>query len=63
MVPNQRVELAHVQADALRAKLAGEIVWKAMALVVGSRLWLGGVVSNKRDEMLINSPLRHRRHQ
>src|SRR5262245_22434976 len=47
-------ELGQVQADELRVRSAGGVVWMAMAMVVSSRLWLGGVVSVKRDRGLID---------
>lgn len=46
-------DLGQVQADELRVKLVGGIVWLAMALQVGTRLWLGGVVSASRDTHLV----------
>jgi transposase-like protein len=46
-------ELEHVQADEIRVKAQGKVVWLAMAIMVGTRLWLGGVVAEKRDEHLI----------
>lgn len=45
-------ELGQVQADEIRVKRQGGIVWLALALAVPSRLWLGGVVSSQRDEAL-----------
>jgi transposase-like protein len=47
-------ELGMVQADEIRLKLQGAIVWMAMAIVVGPQLWLGGVVSRHRDRALIH---------
>lgn len=44
--------LAHVQADELRIKKQGGVVWIAMALAVASRLWLGAVVQVGRDGRL-----------
>jgi transposase-like protein len=52
-----RVELGQVQADELRVRLVGGVVWVATALAVGSRLWLGGVVSAHRDRSLIRAVL------
>jgi hypothetical protein len=49
VVQQQRVDLQHVQADALWVKLVGRRVWLAMALAVPFRLWLGGVISPHRD--------------
>ena len=37
------VELGQVQADELRVRVVGGVLWLAMALAVPSRLWLGGV--------------------
>jgi transposase-like protein len=42
-----------VQADELRVKLQGQVVWLAMALAVSSRLWLGAVVGASRDRHLL----------
>jgi transposase-like protein len=38
-------DLGHVQADELRVKAQGSIVWLAMAIMVPTRLWLGGAIS------------------
>src|SRR4051812_17582772 len=48
-----RVELGHVQADELFVKAVARRPWMAMAMAVPSRLWLGGVVSERRDLSLI----------
>jgi transposase-like protein/IS1 family transposase len=45
--------LGQVQADELRVKMQGAIVWMAMAVMVTTRLWLGGEVSPHRDLSLI----------
>src|SRR6266567_1741526 len=42
-----------VQADELRVKKQGGIVWMALAMMVKTRLWLGGEVSEQRDMSLI----------
>jgi transposase-like protein len=52
-VLNGQVELGHVQADELYVKTVAGRVWMAMAMAVPSRLWLGGVISPKRDLALI----------
>lgn len=44
--------LGHVQADELRIKKQGGVVWIALALAVTSRLWLGAVVQVSRDGVL-----------
>src|SRR2546427_4398259 len=46
-------DLGHVQADELRVKKQGGTVWMAMAMMVKTRLWLGGEVSEHRDMTLI----------
>ena len=48
-------DLGQVQADELRVKCQGGIVWMAMALQVTTRLWLGGVVRASRDHHLVTS--------
>src|SRR3954451_24264638 len=48
-----QVELGHVQADELFVKSVAQRLWMAMAMAVPSRLWLGGVVSVRRDLTLI----------
>jgi transposase-like protein len=46
-------DLEQVQADELRVKKQGGIVWMALAMMVKTRLWLGGEVSEQRDMPLI----------
>jgi transposase-like protein len=53
IVEQGAVDLQHVQADELWVKLVGQRLWLAMAMAVPSRLWLGGVISAKRDKALL----------
>jgi transposase-like protein/IS1 family transposase len=46
-------DLGQVQADELRVKKQGGIVWMALAVMVRTRLWLAGEVSEHRDMALI----------
>jgi transposase-like protein/IS1 family transposase len=46
-------DLGQVQADEIRVKTQGNIVWMALAMMVKTRLWLGGEVSEQRDMPLI----------
>jgi transposase-like protein/IS1 family transposase len=46
-------DLGQVQADELRIKKQGGIVWMALAMMVKPRVWLGGEVSAQRDMTLI----------
>jgi transposase-like protein len=48
-------DLGQVQADEIRVKMQGLIVWMAMAIQVQTRLWLGGVVSQHRDRHLMRA--------
>ena len=49
------LNLQQVQADEMRIKLqGGKVLWVAMAIMVGTRLWLGAVVSAQRDSRLIS---------
>jgi len=50
-------DVGHVQADALRVKTPGGIVWMALSLLVKTRWWLAGEVSVHRDRRLIRGLL------
>jgi transposase-like protein len=54
-VQQGRVAEEPIQADELWAKMVGRKVWMAMAMAVTSRLWLGGVISRRRDGRLITA--------
>src|SRR5712692_9061962 len=45
--------LGQVQADEIRVKQQGKISWMALAITVGTRLWLAGEVSEQRDLGLV----------
>lgn len=57
-VVQAQLDLQHVQADEIRAKGCRMIPWMAMAMMVSTRLWLGGVVSLRRDRDLADQLLR-----
>jgi len=61
-VEAQPRDLQQVQADEIRAKLQKTVVWIAMAVMVPTRLWLGGVVSVRRDVNLIEALANQIRH-
>jgi transposase-like protein/IS1 family transposase len=46
-------DLGQVQADEIRVKTQGHIVWMALAMMVRTRLWLAGEISGQRDMPLI----------
>src|SRR5690349_14925962 len=52
LVLQKELDLEHVQADEIRVKGCKKIPWIAMAEMVTTRLWLGGVVSLTRDRHL-----------
>jgi transposase-like protein len=54
-VENSQQDLQQVQADEIKVKIQKGIYWMAMAMAVPTRLWLGGVVSCKRDLALIGA--------
>ena len=51
-------DLGQVQADELWVKLQGRTVWRAMAVQVATRRWLGGVVSAQRERGRIGTLVR-----
>jgi transposase-like protein len=52
------VEARQVQADELRVRVRGGAVWAAVALDMGSRLWLATTVAQRRDGLLVHLLLR-----
>jgi len=56
-VMQAKLNLEHVQADEIRVKGHQVIPWMAMAIMVSTRLWLGGVVSERRDRKLADQCL------
>jgi transposase-like protein/IS1 family transposase len=52
MMSQQQLDLQQVQADEIRVKMQRKVLWMGMALMVSTRLWLGGVVSERRDMSL-----------
>lgn len=54
LVVQAQLELQHVQADEIYVKGHKFRAWMAMAIMVSTRLWLGGVVQQKRERALAN---------
>jgi IS1 family transposase len=52
LVPQGQLDAQHVQIDEIRVKGSRMIAWMGMALMIPTRLWLGGVVSVQRDRSL-----------
>ncbi len=57
IVEQGQLDLIHVQADEIRVKARGMVVWMGLAMMVSTRLWLGGVVSRTRDTSLADQLL------
>jgi len=55
LVESRPLDLQHVQADEIKVKTQKGTFWMALALMVSTRLWLGGVVSPQRDLDLIQA--------
>jgi transposase-like protein len=55
LVEKSQQDLQQVQADEIKVKTQKGPYWMALAMAVPTRLWLGGVVSRKRDLDLIQS--------
>jgi transposase-like protein len=54
-VEKAQLDLQQVQADEIKVKKTEGHFWMALAIMVSTRLWLGGVVSPHRDLDLIQS--------
>jgi hypothetical protein len=55
VVQQGQLEGQHLQVDEIRVKIVKGIQWMAMGILVGSQLWLGGVVGASRDKQLIRA--------
>jgi len=54
-VASHSLDLGQVQADEIKGKTQQGSFWMALAMMVPTRLWLGGAVSARRDERLIQA--------
>lgn len=54
-VGQSELDLKQVQGDELKVKLQGQTVWLGLAMMVSTRLWLGGAISPHRDKRLIQA--------
>ena len=52
IIGQEKLDLVQVQADEIRVKARGMIAWMGLAMMVSTRLWLAGVVSQTRDSTL-----------
>lgn len=58
LVVQGTLDLEHVQVDEIRVKACRAVAWLASALMVRTRLWLGGVVGLQRESRLARELLR-----
>lgn len=59
IVEQATLDLLHVQADEIRVKGRAMVAWMGLAMMVSSRLWLAGVVSQTRESQLADRLLLH----
>lgn len=55
LVGQSQLDLGQVQADEIKVKTQAGTFWLAMAIMISSRLWLGGAISSRRDKQLIQA--------
>jgi transposase-like protein len=55
LIENSQHDLEQVQADEIKVKTQKGTIWMALAIWVPTRLWMGGVISPKRDLDLIQA--------
>jgi transposase-like protein/IS1 family transposase len=57
IIEQGKLDLVHVQADEIRVKGRSMVVWMGLAMMVSTRLWLAGAVSQTRDRHLADRVL------
>jgi hypothetical protein len=57
VVGQSQLDLGQGQADEIKVKTQAGVVWMALAIMVSTRLWLGGAVSPTRDKTLLTALL------
>jgi len=55
LVENSQHDLQQVQADEIKVKIQKGTIWMALAIWVPTRLWMGGLISPRRDLDLIQA--------
>jgi len=53
VIGQAQLDLQQVQADEIKVKTQMGVVWMALAIMVHTRLWLGGVVGPRRDKAML----------
>lgn len=57
VIEQGKLDLVHVQADEIRVKGCKMIAWMGLAMMVSTRLWIGGVIQQTRDRSLADQLL------
>jgi IS1 family transposase len=58
LIEQGKLDLVHVQADEIRVKGRTMVIWMGLAMMVSTRLWMAGAVSQTRDRHLADRLLR-----
>jgi transposase-like protein len=53
IMEQMKLNLGQVQADEIKVKTQRGAMWMALAMMVSTRLWLGGPLSPRRDQFLV----------
>lgn len=53
VIGQAQLDLQQVQADEIKVRTQMGVVWMALAIMVHTRLWLGGVVGPRRDKAML----------
>lgn len=53
LVGNAKLDIVQAQADEIKVKAWGRSLWMGLTMMVPTRLWLGGVISQSRDKQMI----------
>ena len=53
LVETAKLDIGHAQADEIKVKAWGRSLWMGLTMMVSTRLWLGGVISESRDKGMI----------
>src|SRR5450631_1528194 len=59
IVEQGKLDMIHIQADEIRVKGRKMIAWMGLAVMVSTKLWVAGVVSQARDRELADSLLQN----
>jgi transposase-like protein/IS1 family transposase len=58
IIEQGKLDLVHMQADEIRVKGRAMVMWMGLAMMVSTRLWVAGAVSQTRDRHLADRLLR-----